>query len=149
MLDISPTPADLGRWLLSHEAVENESPAALVAAADHAHARLRASLSVFLGQAGFDSLWARAQSLAQPSIASVGDSVAREAAHRLGALGWSATLNGRSVDETRDVVLAAFTSFITLLFTFIGAELGARLIYQAWLEPSLVAPDTFTGAATL
>ena len=142
---IQPDPEELARWLLSHEAEEQASPAALVAAAERAHIRLRTSLSVFFGQTGFDSLWTRALSVAQPS--SAGNAGVREAIQMLRTAEWPAAMNGRSLSETRDILIAAFTSFVALLLTFVGAELGARLIYQAWPEMPSDATDGPTGEA--
>ena len=138
-------PEALARWLLHHAVVGDESPTVFAAAAEATHGRLRAHLSIVFGQAGFDALWARALSLAPRSVAentSVGDG-----ALLLGALGWSDALRGRSPDEMRSVV-AAFTSFIGLLFRFVGAELGSRLLHQVWPELPLAAPSTATGDVT-
>ena len=142
MLRPPPDPEELARWLLSHDAEEQASSTALVACAERAHIRLRASLSIFFGQAGFDSLWARALSLAQLSITD--DAAAPEVARMLRTAEWTAVINRHTESETRDVVIAAFTSFVALLFKFVGAELGARLIYQAWSE---LPPDA-TGRST-
>jgi hypothetical protein len=57
-------------------------------------------------------------------------------------------LSGRPADEIHSVVAAAFTSFIGLLFTFVGAELGFRLLYQVWPELPLDPPRTATGDVT-
>jgi hypothetical protein len=68
-----------------------------------------------------------------------------EDALRLRASGWSDALSGRTPDEIRSVVVTAFTSFIGLLFTFVGAELGSRLLHQVWPELPLDALSTSTG----
>ena len=63
-LPTPPAPAELARRLLTDEAGEHQSPEELAAVAIHAYERLRERLTVFLGQQGFDSLWARAMYLA-------------------------------------------------------------------------------------
>ncbi len=146
MTGTPPVPNQLAHRLLSHVAGGDESPVAYIAAAESAFTRLRAGLSVFFGQAGFDSLWARAMSVASRSVAE-GDG-AGEDALMLRAPGWSDALSGRNPNETRSIVVAAFTSFIGLLFTFVGAELGSRLLHQVWPELPLDEPSTSTGDVT-
>ncbi|MDP9312404.1 MAG: hypothetical protein M3R24_16220 [Chloroflexota bacterium] len=65
MLRTTLVPEELARRLLTHEAGGRQSPEELSAAAERAYVRLRERLMVFLGQPGFDSLWARAMHLAQ------------------------------------------------------------------------------------
>lgn len=146
MLGTSPAPDQLAHRMLSQASVGDESSAAYLAAAESAHARLRAGLSTFFGQAGFDSLWARAVSLASRS-GSGGTGVGNDAL-RLRAPDWPAALSGRCPDEARSIVVATFTSFIDLLFTFVGAELGSRLLHQVWPELPLDEPSTSTGDVT-
>ena len=145
MLERSPVPEEVARWLLSQEAEQNESAAAIVA--ERVHRRLRAGLGVFLGPVGFDSLWARALSIAPPLRAGDGDE--QDAAQMLRASNWPTALDGYSASEAHDVVLVAITSFIALLFTFIGAELGRRLIDQIWSEPPSHGSHTSSGEATV
>jgi hypothetical protein len=136
------TPEDVTHWLLAAEG--DQSPAAFMATAEAVHTRLRTRLSVFIGQSGFDAIWARAVSQAARS----GAGGAGEDVLMLRAPGWSDVLSGRTPDEMRSVVAAAFTSFIGLLFTFVGAELGFRLLYQVWPELPLDPPGTPTGDVT-
>ncbi len=145
-MGMSVAPEDLTHWLLNSVAPNDETPAAFVATAEVAHGRLRSGLSVFFGQAGFDSLWARAMSLASRSVAGGGG--VGEDALRLRTPGWPSVLNGRNADETRSVVVAAFTSFIGLLFTFVGADLGFRLLHQVWPELPLDTLSMPTGDVT-
>ena len=135
------TPDDVTHWLLAAEG--DQSPAAFLATAESVHARLRTGLSVFVGQSGFDAIWARAVLQVARSAAGAG-----EDALMLRAPGWPDALSGRTVDEIRSVVAAAFTSFIGLLFTFVGAELGFRLLYQVWPELPLDPPGAVTGDVT-
>ena len=136
-----PEPEALAHRLLHHMVEGDEGSAALVAASVAAHGRLRAGLSVFFGQVGFDALWARAMALVPQSVlAGVGvDALMLRSSDR------PDVLSGRTQDELRSVVHAAFTSFIGLLFTFVGAELGSRLLHQVWPELPLDAPSTSTG----
>ncbi len=134
-------PEDLAHWLLRHAVEGDESPAAFVATAESVHGRLRAGLSVFVGQSGFDSIWARAVSQVSRSMAGG----AGEDALMLRAPGWSNALSARTSDEMCSIVVAAFTRFIGLLFTFVGAELGSRLLFQVWPELPLETPSTSTG----
>jgi len=139
---MSPAPEELAHTLLNHVVGNDE----ILAGAESAHARLRADMSTFFGQAGFDALWARAVSLASRS-GSGGAGVGKDGL-RLGAPDWPAVLSGRRPDEVRSVVVATFTSFIDLLFTFVGAELGSRLLHQVWPELPLDEPSTSTGDVT-
>ncbi len=121
MVGMPPVPEAVARWLLAHEAAGNPSPEAVAAAAERVRGRLREGLSVFLGPTGFDSLWARAIHLAQQTSSEAANegrdpSVARR----------------HDGSEAHDALIAALTSFLTLLFTFVGAVLGVRLIRHVW-----------------
>jgi hypothetical protein len=133
----------LARHLLTDEAGEHQSPEELAAAATRAYERLRERLTVFLGQQGFDSLWARAMYLAQRQLRSWDETAGEESPQML-PLGLHATTSGRGSAEARDIMIAAFASFIVLLFTFIGEEVGFRLIHQLWpdLPPGEAGADT-------
>ncbi len=138
------TPEEVTHWLLRHAVEGDESPAAFVATAEAVHTRLRSGLSVFVGQSSFDAIWARAMvQVARSAAGGPG-----EDALMLRASGWSDALSGRTVDELRSVVATAFTSFIGLLFTFVGAELGFRLLYQVWSELPHAQRAPAPGAAT-
>jgi hypothetical protein len=143
MVGTTPAPAALAHWLLTHEAGTNPTPVA--AAAERVHARLREGLAVFLGQSGFDSLWARALHLAQGTQfgAAQGDGGPGSRAPALGA-----PVSERDAAETQDVPLATLASFIALLFTFVGAALGVRLIHHVWPELLLGEADMQTGDDT-
>ena len=138
------TPEAVAHWLLRDAVVGDESPAAFVATAEAVHTRLRGGVSVFVGQSSFDAIWARAMlQVARSAAGGRG-----EDALMLRAPGWPDALSGRTLDELRTVVAAAFTSFIGLLFTFVGAELGFRLLYQVWPELPLDSPGAATGDVT-
>ena len=142
--EMRATPEEVTHWLLRHAVEGDESPAAFVATAEVVHTLLRTGLSVFVGQSSFDAIWARA--MVQVARSAAGG--AGEDALMLRAPGWPDALSGRPVDELRSVVAAAFTSFISLLFTFVGAELGFRLLYQVWPELPLDPPGPSTGDVT-
>jgi hypothetical protein len=107
----------------------NPSPEALAAAGERLYLRLRAHLAVLFGATGFDALWARAIHIALRDLRPVD---APAAAAPTSAYGLHAAVRGRDAAAVQQTLLAAFTSFISLLFTFIGEELGAHLIHQLW-----------------
>jgi hypothetical protein len=132
-----PAPEDLARSLLAYEAGEETGPEELAAAGERVYLRLRGRLAVLLGTTGFDALWARAIHLAQRESHPAGDSVAEEARH-MRVYGLPAVVRGRDSAGVHHHLVIALTSFITLLFTFIGEELGFYFIRQIW--PAL-SPD--------
>lgn len=133
MTQFPSRPEAVAQWLLAHEAAAAPRADGGATAAAQVHAQLRTSLVVFLGPTGFDSLWARAQHLAQPSVPA-----------RLGA----AVLppDARATDTDHAAVIA---SFITLLFTFVGVALGVRLLRQSWPALPLDAADLNTSDDTV
>ena len=76
--------------------------------------------------------------LAQPTFRS-GDDTAAEDALPSSASGLHAAVRGRDAAAIQHNLVVALTSMITLLFTFIGGELGFHFIRQIW--PDLL-PDT-------
>jgi hypothetical protein len=133
-----PTPEELARWLLSSKSQERDTLEEVTMAAVHIYERLRDHFGLFLGPHGFDSLWARTLHLVQrafPWDDDRGEVALPTPHHRLGSL-----VQGRNVVEAHEVLLAVFTQFFALLFTFIGADLGFHLLHQHW--PALPAPTT-------
>ena len=59
---------------------------------------------------------------------------AKSDANLLRTTDWSNAFSGRNAEEIQPVITAAFTVFIDLLFTFVGADLGFRLLQQIWPE---------------
>ena len=57
-------------------------------------------------------------------------------------------MRGADTAETNTRLLAAFANFLALLFSFIGEDLGTRLIYTAWPDLSLDAADQPAEGAT-
>jgi hypothetical protein len=138
----SPHPDTLAQWLLAHEAGDDHTPEAWVTAAAQVHARLRAGLMVFLGQAGFDSLWARALHLAQPPVpARVGPTAGSLPPLLPDA---QAAWQDHDAAAARTALGAPVARFIALLFTFVGADLGVRLLHTIWpaLPLGTSAPHT-------
>jgi hypothetical protein len=136
----------LARRLLAYEAGEKKRPEELAAAGERAYLRLRERLAVLLGATGFDALWARAMHLAQPKFRS-GDATATEESfptRASPAYGLHTAVGGRDSAAVHHNLVAAFASFITLLFTFIGEELGFRFIRQIWPD---LPPDAAVSRA--
>lgn len=130
------TPAALALLLLTHEAGAQADAAVLAAAGARAYTKLRAQLVVFLGQTGFDALWHRAMYLARQAFP-WWDEAAAEPPDML-PHGLHAALQGRDAATAKELLVAALASFVALLWTFIGENLGVRLIYQTW--PDLPPP---------
>lgn len=141
-----PAPEELARWLLAAEAGETTSPEEAAAVGERAYLRLRERLAVLLGPTGFDALWARAMHLAQQKFRSGGDAAA-EGSLPTRTYGVHAAMRGRDSAAVQHNLVVAFASFITLLFTFIGEELGFRFIRQIWPDRPLDAADSRTKEA--
>jgi hypothetical protein len=122
----------VAHWLLAHEAGDVPRADVDATAADRVHAQLRTGLVVFLGSTGFESLWARAEHLAPPAVPPMRAAVIPP--------------DARDVDMDHAAVL---TSFITLLFTFVGTALGVRLLRQSWPALPLDAADLNTSDDTV
>jgi hypothetical protein len=145
-----PTPPrseKLARRLLRSEAGDHPSPEELAVLAARAYTRLRARLAVFLGEQGFDALWRRAIHLARREFHTWDDAADEEASPPLPP-GLHSAVRGRDAAEAHADLIAAFASFIALLFTFIGEDLGIRLIYQAWPDLPPDAADAHAEGAT-
>jgi hypothetical protein len=111
------------------------------------YTRLHAHLAVFLGEQGFDALWRRAIHLARQEFPAWDDTADEESSPTLPP-GLVCGLGSGDVLEVRARLIAAFASFIALLFTFIGEDLGVRLIYQAWQDLPPEAADAHAEGAT-
>jgi hypothetical protein len=142
-----PSPEELARSLLAYEAGEETGPKELAAAGERVYLQLRGRLAVLLGTTGFDALWARAMHLAQRESRPAAGPVAEEA---LGtrAYGLPAVVRGRDAAGVHHHLVVAFTTFFTLLFTFIGEELGFYFIRQIWPDLSPDAAESRTEGDT-
>jgi hypothetical protein len=138
-----PAPENLARSLLAYEAGEETGPEEIAAAGERVYLRLRGRLAILLGSTGFDALWARAMHLAQQESRPAAGPVAEEAL-RTRAYGLPAAAHEHDSAVVHHNLVVAFTSFITLLFTFIGEELGFYFIRQIWpnLPPDAAASRT-------
>jgi hypothetical protein len=145
-----PTPPlseKLARRLLRSEAGDHPSAEELAVVTAGAHTRLRARLAVFLGEQGFDALWRRAIHLARREFDAWDDAAGEEPSPTLPP-GLHGAMRGGDAAEVHARLIAAFANFIALLFTFIGEDLGARLIYQAWPDLPPDAADAHAEGAT-
>ncbi len=133
----------LARRLLDNEADGKESPEQLAAAGERIYLRLREHLAVLLGSVGFDALWKRAVHMAQPKLRSQNDTATDESfpTQASSVYGLHAAVSGRDSATIQHNLVVVFTSFITLLFTFIGEGLGFHFIRQIWpdLPPDAAA----------
>jgi hypothetical protein len=144
---LPPVPAELARLLLAAEGGENTSPEELAAVGERTYIKLRARLTVLLGATGFDALWARAMHLAQPMFRSEGDTQVKDALSP-STSGLHAAVRGRDAAAVQHNLVVALASVMTLLFTFIGAELGFRFICQIWPDLLPDAAESHTEGAT-
>ncbi|MBC8163925.1 MAG: hypothetical protein H7Z42_22175 [Roseiflexaceae bacterium] len=131
----NPKPEELARWLLTSAGGAPHDLEELSMVAVDTYEQLRAHLATFLGFQGFDALWDRTLHLVRRTFPWEHHDVipATPSAHQLDLM-----LRGRDAAEAQAIVLAIFTQFLALLFTFIGAGLGLRLLQQHWL--ALLAP---------
>jgi hypothetical protein len=146
----TPTPPlseKLARLVLRSEAGDHPSPEQLAVVMAGAYTRLRARLAVFLGEQGFDALWRRAIHLARREFHAWDDAAGEEPSPTLPP-GLHGAMRGGDAAEAHARLIAAFASFIALLFTFIGEDLGIRLIYQAWPDLPPDAADAHAEGAT-
>lgn len=138
----TPSPSEaLARRLLAYEAGEKTRPEELAAAGERAYLQLRTRLAVLLGATGFDALWARGMHLAKPKFHSGDKPAANESfpTQTSGAHELHAAVRGHDSVVIEHNLVIVFASFITLLFRFIGEELGLRFIRQIWPELRLDA----------
>lgn len=133
-----PAPEALARQVLAAEAAAHQQADDMPAAASLAYDRLRARLSVFLGEVGFDALWARALALTRRSFPPTDPAADEQSAPLPPGL---AALAGHDAVETAAMLQTVFANFFTLLFSFIGVEISLRLIRQLWPELRLDATD--------
>lgn len=129
MPEMPRTAEELAHWLLANEPGAHGSHEELTMAAVRLYQQLHDHLAVFLGQQGINALWARAVHLARRSFPwdATGTHEAGAVQHTL-----SAAVHGRDLAEAHAVLVAIFTHFFTMLFSFIGADLGFHLLQQRW-----------------
>lgn len=142
-----PISEKLSRQLLRSEAGEHPSAEELAVITTDAYARLRARLAVFLGEQGFDALWRRAVHLARREFHAWAEAEGEEPSPALPP-GLHGAMRSSDAAEAHARFVATFASFIALLFSFIGEDLGVRLIYQAWPHLLPQATDAHAEGAT-
>jgi len=141
--DPTPEIRDLARRLLAQEVGARPGPLAWAEAAERACEKLRQRIALLVGPAGFHALLARALQLAgaefpflQGVRAELGAVGAQHAAPLLPLLpGLRDAVAGRDGAEAGAALGAVLAHFIWLLVTFIGADLGLRLVRDVWPEP--------------
>ena len=138
MREVSPATKELARRLLVHEAGGRQAPADLAEATERAFQRLRQRLARLIGLAGFNALLARALRLAQADFPAL-ERVAFDEHAGTGLTGARqfATAAAGDPAEAGAALVAVLAQFIGLLKTFIGEDLGVRLVREAW--PDLTA----------
>jgi hypothetical protein len=135
-MTIPPEMRNLAQCLLTHEAIARKASEPMEAMTLHVYEKLRQSLGVFAGAAGFHSLASRALVLARSEAPSL--SAARVSADgSLQGLGeFKPEIN---IDKDRDgedqagdegVILIA--RLLGLLLVFLGEALTLRLLQDAW-----------------
>jgi hypothetical protein len=140
-------PAALARWLLADEIGEQPGLDAIAAAGERAYLRMRERLAVLLGTTGFDALWARAIHVAQREFDTVGNTAAAEVfSTHTGQ--FQVAVRGHDAATVQHTLVVVFASFITLLFTFIGEELGLRFLRQIWPNLPLEMAESQAKGAT-
>lgn len=133
------TEADLGqhlalaRRLLAHESGDRRGVEEMVGAADAVCGKLRRHLGRRIGQAGFESLLARALHLSKrrfPFLERVDLELQSE-----GCLGGvRESVVGRDPTEVGEALAALFASLLWLLSRFIGDDMALRQITTLWPE---------------
>ncbi len=139
-----PLAEQFARRLLRAAATNALSPDDLTVLAATTYARLRIRLAVFLGDQGFAALWWRAIQLTRRAFPTWDDATGNARSPDNLPPGFHGAVSGGDAAETHAHLLAVFTNFLALLFTFIGEDLGTRLIAQDWpdLLPDAADPQT-------
>lgn len=132
-------------WLEEAErqlAGELQSSAEPAVAAAHIYERILSSLSPLVGAAGVNSLFIRSAQLLSADHPYLNGFALRARSHTPGALGelLLSCLQDQEPEKGRQAAQVWFTNFFSLLATFIGAQLTARVLHGVWpvaAEPSL------------
>jgi hypothetical protein len=135
MREVSPAAKELARQLLGREdrdSPEAEDPAEAIG---RAHRRLHQHLAPLIGPAGYSALFARALHLARAEFPALEYVALDEDAgtNPAGAVRFAAAGAGE-FSEPAAALEAILAHFIWLLTTFIGEDLGLRLVREAWPE---------------
>ena len=124
-----PETLDLARRLLAYETVAGTTSVPTESAAFHVYEKLRRHLCAFAGVAGFQSLAARALTLAKaeaPNLSAI--EVTQD-----GSLQWPGELEPRTDnDKVFDGETILIAQLLGLLFVFLGQTLTMRLVQDLW-----------------
>ena len=137
MREVSPAAKGLARQLLGREAGGSREPEELARAIGRAYRRLHQRLAPLIGPAGYNALFARALHLARAEFPALEDVALDERAETnlVGAVR-VAVSSTRDLAEPAAALEAILAHFIWLLTTFIGEDLGLRLVREAWPGPA-------------
>lgn len=131
----TPTQRDRARRLLAHEARGDESSTGLAVAADRMCRRLSRHSGKVLGVDTFYALLARALAFVKTDFPFL-ETVAVDPSQAC-LLGLRESLQGQSVSQVSDAIVAVVATFLALLATFIGEELSLSVLVEVWAESSL------------
>jgi hypothetical protein len=133
---IPPEMRDLAQCLLTYEAIAGRTSEPTEAVTLRVYEKLRQSLCLFAGSAGFHSLASRALALARPEAPSL--RAARILADgSLEDLEWSKPQinidkDRAGEDQAGDEGVILIARLLGLLLTFLGEALTLRLLQNAW-----------------
>lgn len=129
----SLVPDELARLLLRRE-MPSHGPAELVRATDAVFARLDSSLSLTIGNIGFQALVSRALIKAQEKNTALAEITAGAASNNHWLQGLDKSIERYGASTATNSVVGIITELIEVLGRFVGAELAGRLIQAAWPE---------------
>jgi len=134
---ISPSPppqlAELARRLVQHEADRVGSPHDLAAGLQSTCDALHARLSPLISGLGFQTLLARAITLAAREFPALATLTVTAGVSDCALSGLAHPQDAWATDDSGDVALVAVLAhFLALLVLFIGEDLGLRTIRDVW-----------------
>jgi hypothetical protein len=131
----SPPPAlaDFARRLVQHEADRVGRPQDLAAGLQSTCAALHARLSPLISALGFQTLFARAITLAAREFPPLATLMVTADGSDCVLSGLAHPVDARATDEEADnALVAVLAHFLALLVLFIGEDLGLRTIRDVW-----------------
>ena len=126
-----PEMRDLARRLLTYEDLAGKTSESKEAATLRVYEKLRQSLGVFAGSAGFQSLASRALTLARPEAPSLG-ATRVTADGSLQGLGGIETQIDSDKDRAGEGGIVLIARLLGLLRIFLGEALTLSLLRNAW-----------------
>ena len=130
-MSASPNAKEFAQLLLAYEAVSGKRIGVGTTAGFRVCEKLRGALSKLMGQGGFRSLLARAQSLAGAEIPWLLSLEINGNGSLEGITQMQEELNARTVAQGE---AALVSHLLALLVTFIGPALTLRLLHDIWPE---------------